>query len=142
MAAYNFLGQHLHSLDSKNRVAIPAKYRQQLPEGQIYVTILPEGCLAAYPQSEWDNLVHESLGKLDPLSPEARRTRRGLSSHAEPSTPDKQGRITITANQLEQAGIDKEVVFAGSINYFEIWSKDRWEIEESLAGAAVIQPGG
>ncbi|MHB1002869.1 MAG: division/cell wall cluster transcriptional repressor MraZ, partial [Thermoleophilia bacterium] len=76
-----------------------------------------------------------------PLSPEARRIRRGLSSHAEPCTPDKQGRITITTNQLEQTGIDKEVVFAGSINYFEIWSKDRWEIEESLAGAQ-LQPGG
>ncbi|MHB1002870.1 MAG: division/cell wall cluster transcriptional repressor MraZ, partial [Thermoleophilia bacterium] len=50
MAAYNFLGQHLHTLDSKKRVAIPAKYRQQLPEGQVYVTTLPEGCLAVYPQ--------------------------------------------------------------------------------------------
>ncbi|MHB0916107.1 MAG: division/cell wall cluster transcriptional repressor MraZ [Thermoleophilia bacterium] len=141
MAAYNFLGQHLHTLDSKKRVAIPAKYRQQLPEGQVYVTTLPEGCLAVYPQSEWDDLVHESIGRLDPLPPEARRIRRGLSSHAEPCTPDKQGRITITTNQLEQTGIDKEVVFAGSINYFEIWSKDRWEIEESLAGAQ-LQPGG
>lgn len=134
MAAYNFLGQHLHTLDSKKRVAIPAKFRQQLPEGQIYVTKLPEGCLAVYPQSEWDTFLNESLGKLDPLSRSARRIKREISSNAETSTPDKQGRITISSNHLEQAGIRKEVVFVGALNCFEVWDRDRWEAEEAVSG--------
>ena len=134
MAAFNFLGQHLHSLDSKKRVAIPARFRQQLPEGQVYVTTLPEGCLAVYPQSEWDDFLNDSLGKLDPLSRSARRTKRNISGNAEPSIPDKQGRITISGKQMGQAGINKEVIFVGAINCFEIWGKERWEAEEALAG--------
>jgi len=115
-------------------VAIPAKFRQQLPEGPVYVTALSEGCLAVYPQSEWDDLVRQSLERLDPLSRNGRRTKRGLSSSAEQSIPDKQGRITISGKHLQQAGIGKEVVFVGAINCFEIWSKERWEAEEALAG--------
>lgn len=135
MAAFDFLGQHLHSLDSKNRVAIPAKFRQQLPEGPVFITALPEGCLSVYPKSEWDEFVRQSMERLDPLSREARRTKRGISANAEPCIPDKQGRVTLTAKQLEQAGIAREVVFAGAINSFEIWSRDRWEAEEALAAA-------
>jgi MraZ protein len=133
MAAYNFLGQHSHSLDTKKRVAIPAKYRQQLPEGQVFITTLPEGCLAVYPQSEWDSLVNENLGKLDPLSRSDRRMKRSLTSSADACVPDKQGRITISSKQKKRAGIKKEVVFVGSINSFEVWSKEKWAAEEASA---------
>jgi MraZ protein len=134
MAAFNFLGQHSHSLDSKKRVAIPAKFRQQLPEGNVFITTLPEGCLAVYPESEWNDLVNDNLGKLDPLSRVDRKMKRNLTSNAESGAPDKQGRVTISSKQLELAEIKKEVVFVGAINCFEIWSKKKWEAEEASTG--------
>lgn len=134
MAAYNFLGKHSHSIDSKKRVAIPAKFRQQLPEGDVYITTLPEGCLVVYPKSEWEGFLEGSLGKLDPLSQADRKTKREIVSKAGAFPLDKQGRINLNSDQMKETGIRKGVLFVGAINCFEIWSREKWEAEEASVG--------
>lgn len=134
MATYKFWGHYEHSLDSKNRVAIPAKFRQQIPDGRVIVTKFFDGCLAVYPESEWEELVETQLTKINPLTSregqEEHRIVRRLTGSAFPCEVDKQGRIGLSAYHLKQAGIRKEVVFKGLNNKFEIWDKDRWEAWE------------
>lgn len=128
MAVYKFWGHYEHSLDSKNRVAIPAKFRQQIPDGRVVVTEFFDGCLAVYPQSEWDELVENEFSRISSItSREGHRIVRRLSGSAFPCEVDKQGRISLSAYHLQVSGIVKEVVFKGLNNRFEIWDKQNWE---------------
>ena len=89
------------------------------------------GCLAVYPASEWETLVQNELSSLSPItSREGRRIERTLFGSAFPCEVDKQGRISLSGYHLNVAGINKEVVFKGLNNKFEIWDKSRWEAWE------------
>jgi MraZ protein len=69
------LGEHEHTLDDKNRLTLPARFRQAFAEG-IVVTRGMDGCLFAYTPQDWDSLVKGRLATLDPLSKEGRRMQR------------------------------------------------------------------
>lgn len=132
MAGYKFWGHFQHSLDSKNRVAIPAKFRQQIPDGKLVITEFFEGCLAVYPAAEWERFAEQELEGLSPI--ESRRNRdvnRMLYGSAHDCEVDRQGRINITAHLLGSAGITKEVIFKGVNDRFEIWDRERWEAHQA-----------
>lgn len=132
MTDYKFWGHYQHSLDSKNRVAIPAKFRQQIPDGKVVVTKFFGGCLAVFPESEWEKLVGNELTGLSPVTNrDGLAIQRTLFGSAFPCEVDKQGRISLSAYHLKQAGIEKEVVFKGLNTNFEIWDKKRWEAWEA-----------
>ncbi len=125
---YDFIGHYTHSLDSKNRVAIPAKYRAQIDDGKVVVTKGFDGCLVVYPIEEWQKLKDERISRLDPMDGRAARDKlRKLLGGAEPCKVDKQGRIGLTSYLLKQAEIDKEVVFTGMGNCFEVWAANVWD---------------
>jgi len=131
MPAYDFIGHYTHSIDSKNRVAIPAKYRSQIKDGKVFVTKFLDGCLVVYPADEWEQLKEDKLMKLDSMdSRDARDKKRTLLGSACPCDVDKQGRIGLTARHLKQANITKEVVFTGMGNCFEIWASSEWDAWE------------
>ena len=128
MPEYDFLGQHSHSLDSKKRVAIPAKYRSQLEDGKVMVTKGFDGCLVVYPMDEWAKLRQDRLSSLHMMDGhDARDKMRKLLSGAAGCEIDKQGRIGLTAAHLTYAQIGKEVYFTGMGNCFEIWAVEQWE---------------
>lgn len=128
MARYSFWGQFEHSLDSKNRVAIPAKFRQQITEGKVFVTEFFEDCLAVFPEDEWKKFIEAELSGLSPIaSSRNRKVERLLYGSAHDCELDKQGRIKISGNHLKISGITKEVVFKGVNNRFEIWDRKKWE---------------
>ena len=120
-----FLGEYEHSIDTKGRVAVPAKFRTQL-EGGLVVTRGFERCLQVYPMDQWQALS-ERVSGLSLGSTEARQLRRLLFASAFDTEVDKQGRILLPANLREYAGIGDEAVVAGMNTYFEIWSKADWE---------------
>lgn len=132
MAAFKFWGHFQHSLDSKNRVAIPAKFRQQIPDGKVVVTEYFEGCLAVYPAAEWARFVEQELSGLSAISSRHDRdVRRMLFGSASDCELDKQGRISLQAYHLEAAGIGKEVVFKGVNDWFEVWDRKKWEAHQA-----------
>lgn len=120
-----FLGEYEHSVDSKSRIAVPAKFRSQL-EGGLVVTRGFERCLQVYPMAQWQALS-ERVSGLSLGMAEARQLRRLLFASAFDTEVDKQGRILLPANLREYAGIGDEAVVAGMNTYFEIWSKTDWE---------------
>ncbi|MHB1325973.1 MAG: division/cell wall cluster transcriptional repressor MraZ [Thermoleophilia bacterium] len=125
---YDFIGHYTHSLDSKNRVAIPAKYRSQIEDGKVVVTKGFDGCLVVYPLEEWQKLKDERISRLDMMdSRGARDKMRKLLGGATPCDVDKQGRIGLTAYHLKRADITKEVVFTGIGNCFEVWAASVWD---------------
>jgi MraZ protein len=114
------LGEFEHTIDDKNRLTLPAKFRQAL-SGGLVITRGMDGCLYCYPQTSWERLVEERLSGLDPLSREGRLMHRYFFAE-----PDKQGRVMLPATLAKNAGIDREVVVAGVNDHLEIWDRAAW----------------
>ena len=116
-----FMGQYEHSIDTKGRVIIPAKYREELGENFV-VTRGLDGCLSLYPQAEWQNFV-EKLQKL-PSNQNTRKMQRQFLSKAMEVVLDKQGRILVPSLLREIAALKKDIVFVGMMNRVEVWDKE------------------
>ncbi|HBI63123.1 MAG TPA: division/cell wall cluster transcriptional repressor MraZ [Lachnospiraceae bacterium] len=122
-----FMGQYEHSIDTKGRVIIPAKYREELGENFV-VTRGLDGCLFLYPQTEWQNFVEKLQGL--PSNQNTRKMQRQFLSKAMEVVLDKQGRILVPSLLREIAALDKEVVFVGMMNRVEVWDKERLKQQE------------
>lgn len=120
-----FLGEYSHSIDAKNRLIVPAKYRDELGENFI-LTKGFDGCLYIYPQKEWE-VFEEKLNSLPMGKGDTRKMVRFFMSSATQAEFDKQGRILIPVTHRKYANLDKEVVFAGVGKKIEIWSKEKWD---------------
>jgi MraZ protein len=119
------LGEYEHTIDDKNRLTLPAKFREDFAGG-VVVTRGLEGCLSAYPREQWERLVASWLDPLSPLSKESRQMHRYYYAGASEDKPDKQGRVTIPGALLEHAGLEREVVVAGVGDRVEIWDRGSW----------------
>jgi MraZ protein len=129
------LGEYEHTLDDKNRLTLPAKFREALAGG-VVVTRGMDGCLYAYARQDFEHLV-ERMRALDPLSRETRVMQRHFFSGATDAEPDKQGRVMIPAALLDSAGLRKEVVVAGVYDHVEIWDRAAWRTHlEEVEGSA------
>jgi MraZ protein len=122
------LGAHEHTIDDKNRLTLPAKYREAFIDG-IVITRGLDGCLFAYRRPDWDRLVESRLAPLDPLSPETRRLERFFYAGATEAELDKQGRVMIPAQLIEHAQLGRDVVVAGVNDRLEIWDRAAWRRE-------------
>ena len=122
------LGTHDHTIDDKNRLTLPAKFREAFQDGLV-VTRGFDGCLYAYRRPDWDRLVESRLATMDPLSKEGRRIHRFFFAGASEADLDKQGRVMIPAQLLEHAKLGREVVVAGVHDHLEIWDRAAWRKE-------------
>ena len=130
------LGEHEHTIDDKNRLTLPAKFRQAFDDGCV-VTRGMDRCLYVYPREDWERLIDTRLGDLDPLSREGRVMHRFFFAGASEAEPDKQGRIMLPAPLLEHAGLGRDVVVAGLYDHFEIWDRSAWREQlKAVEGSA------
>ena len=120
-----FIGEYQHALDSKNRIIIPSKFREELGDKFILTKGL-DGCLYSYPFCEW-KILEEKLKTLPLTSKDARAFVRFFFSGANEVELDKQGRALIPQNLLEYSDIKKEIISIGVSTRLEIWSKARWD---------------
>lgn len=125
-----FPGRHVHSLDSKGRVSIPASFRETLvrtyDDERLIVTNFFNNCLRAYPYKDWQRIV-EKVSKLAIVNPQGLAFERFFISGATECVPDKQGRILLPASLRNFAGLNKSVVLAGMSYFFELWDEALWE---------------
>lgn len=119
------LGEHKHNLDTKGRMAIPAKFREELKSGAI-ITRGIDNCLFIFTTKEWEVLA----GKLTALPLAQANSRafvRLMLSGAVDVETDSQGRILIPDYLRQYAGLNKKVVVAGLYNRIEVWDAEKWE---------------
>jgi len=122
------LGEYDHTLDDKNRLTLPARFRQSFVDG-IVVTRGMDGCLFAYTRDAWESMVGSRLATLNTLSKEGRRMQRFFFSGATETELDKQGRVGIPSALLEHAKLGRDVVVAGVHDHLEIWDRAAWRLE-------------
>ena len=120
-----FFGEYQHALDTKNRIIVPAKLREELGN-KFVITKGLDGCLYVYPLAEW-KILEEKLKTLPLTNKDARAFVRFFFSGACEIELDKQYRGVIPQNIKEYAGIEKDIVSIGVLSRVEIWSKEKWD---------------
>jgi len=118
------LGEYNHNLDTKGRMAIPAKFRDKLNAGAI-ITRGIDNCLFVFANSEWEILA-KKLIELPLAQANSRAFVRLMLAGATDVELDSQGRILIPDYLRNYAGLKKEVVVAGLYNRVEVWDAAAW----------------
>ena len=124
-----FMGEYNHTVDTKGRLIVPSKFREQLGD-EFVVTKGLDGCLFVYSKSEWEN-IEEKFRNVPLTTKDARKFARFFFAGAASCEVDKQGRILLPVVLREYAGIEKDVVTVGVFNRVEIWDKDKWQESNS-----------
>ena len=125
------------TLDAKGRLAIPV--REQLmtrAEGHLVATVDRDYCLLIYPLPDWEE-IERKLTRLPALNKQSRRLQRLMLGHATELEMDSHGRVLLTRELREFAGLDRQAMLIGQGNKFELWSEERWNArrDEWLADA-------
>lgn len=120
-----FIGEYQHTLDTKGRIIIPSKFREELGE-EFVMTKGLDNCLFVYPKNEWA-ILEEKLKTLPLTNRDARAFIRFFFAGASEGSLDKQGRVLIPANLREHSKLDKDAVVIGVSTRMEIWSKEEWD---------------
>ena len=119
-----FIGEYHHTIDEKNRIIIPAKFRQELGK-EFIVTRGIENCLFVYPLENWAKITAK-LNSLPFTKKDARTFNRFFMSGATSVELDKQGRVNVTAPLIDYANIVKDCVIIGTGDRLEIWAQEAW----------------
>ncbi|MFH1238760.1 MAG: division/cell wall cluster transcriptional repressor MraZ [bacterium] len=120
-----FIGQYEYSIDNKNRLFIPSKFRTGVRK--FFVTRGLEGCLFMYTPNMWQEITAK-FKKLPLTKTEARSFLRMLLSGAAECDVDRQGRILVPQNLCGWAKLKKNIIIVGVLDRFEIWSKEEWKL--------------
>jgi MraZ protein len=133
-------GEYEHTLDEKNRLTLPARFRPRFADGLV-LTRGMDGCLTVYTPTEFSQKVESPLSKLDPFSRESRAMERFYYSSAVEAVPDKQGRIMIPQSLIQKAGLTRDVLVIGVSSRLEVWDRAAWreymkQVEEGVEDAA------
>jgi len=116
-------------MDSKARVAVPAKLRRNTPSGSadsFVITVGLDDCLFLFAQEQWDEIA----AKIKSVSFAGRKAKfltRTIASNAEDVDLDGQSRIRIPQSLVDKINIEKEVLFVGALTRIEIWRPDSYE---------------
>lgn len=124
-----FIGEYNYSLDTKGRVALPAKFRSSLGR-EVVVTRGLDNCLFIYTKAEWKNLA-EKLSSLPISQSNTRAFSRLMLAGAMDVKIDSQGRAMLPDYLRKYAGMKKKVVIAGLYNRLEMWDETKWNAYKS-----------
>ncbi len=117
------IGEYYHNLDTKGRVSIPSKFRDDLG-GTFVLSKGLDNCLYAYSKDEWEGFQNDLLALR---GADGQRVRRFFFSGASECEIDAQGRVVIPPMFRDYAELKKELVIIGVSNRAEIWDKEKWE---------------
>lgn len=119
------IGEFKHTIDDKNRVSLPSKFRKEVGK-KVIVTHGLDNCLFLYTLKEWETIAKQ-LGSLGMGQADTRGFNRYILASAAEVLVDSVGRILIPENLRNAIGIKNKIVFAGLYNRIEIWEEDAWD---------------
>ena len=138
-----FRGTSAIKLDSKNRITIPTRYREELfadCQGKMVCTVdIQHPCLLLYPLPEWEE-IELKLCELSSMNPQERLLQQVLLGNASDCEIDKSGRLLIHGPLRQHAGLTKNLMLVGQLRKFEIWNDSAWK-NQMQQGIAQIQSG-
>jgi len=138
-----FRGTSAITLDSKNRITMPTRYREELfadCAGKMVCTVdIQHPCLLLYPLPEWEEIELKLCG-LSSMNPQERLLQQVLLGNASDCEIDKSGRLLINGPLRQHANLEKNIMLVGQLKKFEIWNEQSWQ-GQMQQGIAKIQSG-
>ena len=143
-----FRGQYEHSLDSKDRLTVPARFRAALSEGIVLVAGL-DPCVELYTPRGYEDFSQRFLADLNRLGKRGRMMYRRFNASAQDESLDSAGRVRVPRHLIEHAGLDGPCMVVGVADHLEVWNPERWsehyaeldEHAERMAEELVGGPG-
>lgn len=123
-----FRGATKVTLDAKGRLAIPTRYRERLAarcESQLVVTVDRDHCLLLYPLPDWED-IERKLVRMANLNKHARRLQRLMVGYATELELDGSGRILLSRELRDFAGLERQAILIGQGHKFELWDETSW----------------
>jgi transcriptional regulator MraZ len=136
-----FRGTFDHTLDAKNRLTMPARYRGALADGVVLaMPVDQQPCVGVWRPQEYEDYSRRALSGLPALSGKLAELERFFYGGSQDAELDAAGRVIIPAFLSEHARLSKEVVIVGAGDRLELWSGERWNEHQStlLSGVASI----
>ncbi|HXR27984.1 MAG TPA: division/cell wall cluster transcriptional repressor MraZ [Solirubrobacteraceae bacterium] len=136
-----FRGTFDHTLDAKNRLTVPARYRAALSEGVVLVMPVDlKPCVGVWRPEEYESYTSRALAELPPLSPRRTELERFFYGSSHDAELDAAGRIMIPNSLRESAHLAKDVIVVGVGDRLELWDKGTWAGHRStlLDGVAEV----
>jgi MraZ protein len=128
----SFRGTFDYTLDAKNRLTVPARFRAALAEG-VVMAKGTEPCVALWTPEAYEAYTDAVLGGIHPLSEDADKLQRFFAANSHETELDSAGRVGFPPFLLDHAGLKKEVVVTGARNRLEVWDRATWsDYNESL----------
>ena len=132
-----FRGHFDYSLDAKNRLTVPTKFRANFSSGIVLAKGL-EPCITVWVPEEFDNWTNSFLSNLNPVSAERRKLTRFFAGSSFDVELDSAGRVTLNAPLLAHARIDKEVVLVGNLDHLEVWDRKTWQSDQDQLADEIV----
>ena len=120
-----FDGTADYTLDAKNRLTVPARFRDELRDG-LYLVKDTEQCVAIWPKGAWDEHRTAMLDGLHPMSRQAKDTKRFFAAISFAMDLDAAGRVAVPKELLGHANLGREVTVIGADDHLEVWDRDAW----------------
>ena len=136
-AVVPFRGTFDHTLDAKNRLTVPVRYRAALAEGVVLaIPVDQKPCVGVWRPQDYERTCERALAQLPPLSGKLNELERFFYGNSHEAELDAAGRIMVSARLIAHAGLAKDVVVVGVGNRLEMWDRGRWnEHRPALLGA-------
>jgi len=130
-----FYGTHEHTIDEKNRLTLPAKFRDGLDGGVVLIRGI-DGTVDVYSRRSWEASA-ERISALDSLTREAREMKRFVFAGATVTDLDKQGRVLVPTDLARHASLGRDVAVVGVDDHIEIWDRPQWASHVSAIEGSV-----
>jgi MraZ protein len=120
------IGEFNNTLDDKGRVSLPSRFRSILSDHRVFLTQGTEDCIWVCPPEFWEDLLQKVLNSTSIFKAKSRVVRRRIIGPAQEVEIDKAGRVAIPQSLRDFAGLFKDCVILGQLDYMEIWNIDRY----------------
>lgn len=120
-----FVGEYTHSIDSKNRLSLPSKFRQEMGK-KVILTPGLDGCLFVFTLKKWQGIA-ESLSKSSMLQADSRGFNRYMFGGATEADIDRIGRVLVPEFLIKGAKLSEKVAVIGVQDRVEIWDEKKWK---------------
>jgi transcriptional regulator MraZ len=138
LRALAFRGHFDYSLDAKNRLNVPPKFRAAFSSGVVLAKAL-EPCVAIWTPDAFERHTDAFLAGLNPLSAERRKLTRFFAGGSFDSELDSAGRVTLNPALLSHGGISKDVVLVGVIDHLQVWDREKWLADQDELSAEIVE---
>ena len=122
-----FRGTFDHTLDAKNRLTVPSRYRATLSEGVVLAMPLDQKpCVSIWRPEAYEEFTDRALDGVPPLSHRLAELERFFFGESQETELDAAGRVMIPSVMASHTGLSKEVVVVGARDHLELWDRARW----------------